>query len=156
VGVLVVLAGYVVPAMAMAGVRDTESLLLSSAYSILCLYTCLAVIRGADLLFSDGNSVRGLTLGGILFFVFTLSSGYTLHGKDLGEWVSWTRLISPHAWLLPPVAKIEFRNTSFEICSNPIVQLRGNLLMVMSLLLEYSNPQSNNPKNFVNFLSSGN
>lgn len=118
----------------MGGIRDMESFFASAGYAVLYLYLMQAGIRAIAHFSRQGT--LGLTIGGFAFFVLSLSAGYVLHPKDIGSWVSWTAYLSPVAWILPPIAKFEFANAFFELCSNPIVKLRGNLLMVRKISIK--------------------
>lgn len=130
-----VAVAYAVPAYSMAGLQTTSRVKpfgLYIAYMILYLLTIRMLAIACTWACSSRHIAAAWT--GFIFTIVAISSGYTVHLKDLSMVFSWAQWISPVHWIYTQLIQNEFNSPYGDdfryACShNPVVQQENAILM---------------------------
>ena len=97
-------------------------------YMLLYLYA----LRMSLLVFTHlfRGLVFGTTIASSIFLALALGSGYSVHTKDMGEWCSWIKWVSPFACIFPPIIQDEFGKAERFSCPNNPTVRQENLIVV--------------------------
>ncbi|CAG7722118.1 unnamed protein product [Allacma fusca] len=115
---------YMIPAYVMAGISTGTNEMINFyqfvGYMLLYMYALRICLLAFTHLFR--GLVVGTTLASATALALSLSAGYLVHRRDLGEWCSWVKYISPISCLFQPIIRDEFDNFSrFSCPKNPTV-----------------------------------
>ncbi|KAG1655937.1 ATP-binding cassette sub-family G member 8 [Nymphon striatum] len=131
-----VFLAYVIPAYAMAGLREEGGLAAFGVYvgyMLLYLYSIQMVATAMSYAFDSRHIAAGVT--GFFFTMIALTSGYTCHPNELSPVFSWFRWASPMKWMKDQLDVWEFSGEDQSIdryfCArNPVRQ--GETIVVRS------------------------
>lgn len=100
---------YIIPAYAMAGLREEGGLPafgIYVGYMLLYLYTVQMIASAMAYACNSRHVAAGLT--GLLFTFIALTSGYPCHLNELSSLLSWFHWVSPMKWMKEQLDSWEF------------------------------------------------
>ncbi|CAB4062302.1 unnamed protein product [Lepeophtheirus salmonis] len=124
-GIVGIFLAYIIPGYLLAGihyqnVNDLDVFYYYIGYMMLYLLS----IRMMIMCFVHLSSSRhwASAMGGTILVILSLVNGYVIHVKDLGDWTSWIKYVSPQYWMNHPIQRGEFSPISIFHCKdNPVI-----------------------------------
>eukprot|EP00096_Caligus_rogercresseyi_P011213 TRINITY_DN4346_c0_g1_i1.p1 TRINITY_DN4346_c0_g1~~TRINITY_DN4346_c0_g1_i1.p1 ORF type:complete len:975 (+),score=241.06 TRINITY_DN4346_c0_g1_i1:188-3112(+) len=124
-GIVGIFFAYIIPGYLLAGihyrnVNDLDVFYYYIGYMMLYLLSIRMMMSS----FVHLNSSRhwATAMSGVFMIILSLMNGYVIHIKDLGDWTSWIKFVSPQFWMNHPIQQGEFSPIPIFHCKdNPVI-----------------------------------